>query len=82
MSRRITIDGEIDNNWYDARATFYGDMTGSETMRKYNYIVIARVSGMIEFSYNPKFLMVAYNYNIYFVCCLWHRFLVSFTTAY
>nr|XP_023915801.1 expansin-A22-like [Quercus suber] len=33
MSRRITIDGEIDNNWYDARTTFYGDMTGSETMQ-------------------------------------------------
>ncbi|KAM4132215.1 hypothetical protein ACJW30_01G233100 [Castanea mollissima] len=33
MSKRITIDGEIDNNWYDAHATFYGDMTGSETMQ-------------------------------------------------
>ena len=48
MSRRITIDGEIDNNWYDARATFYGDMTGSETMRKYNYIFIASVGEMTE----------------------------------
>ena len=48
MSKRITIDGEIDNNWYDAHATFYGDMTGSETMRKYNYIFIASVGEMIE----------------------------------
>jgi hypothetical protein len=25
----------IDSNWYDAHATFYGDMQGGETMRKY-----------------------------------------------
>jgi hypothetical protein len=25
---------QIDPNWYDARATFYGDATGGETMRK------------------------------------------------
>jgi len=24
----------IDGTWYDARATFYGDMGGGETMRK------------------------------------------------
>ena len=49
MSERITADGNIDSNWYDANATFYGDMTGSETMRKYNYIVIAKDGGTIEF---------------------------------
>jgi hypothetical protein len=37
MSRRmITIDGQIDNSWYSAHATFYGDMSGGETMSKYN----------------------------------------------
>jgi hypothetical protein len=25
----------LDSNWYDAHATFYGDMQGDETMRKY-----------------------------------------------
>jgi hypothetical protein len=25
---------QIDPNWYDARATFYGDAAGGETMRK------------------------------------------------
>ena len=49
MSKRITIEGEIDNNWYDAHATFYGDMTGSETISMYNYIVIAKDGGTIEF---------------------------------
>lgn len=34
------IVGALDGNWYDAHATFYGDMTGGETMRK--YIIIYR----------------------------------------
>jgi hypothetical protein len=25
----------LDSNWYDASATFYGDMQGGGTMRKY-----------------------------------------------
>jgi hypothetical protein len=28
------MGGGIDPNWYDARATFYGDASGAETMRK------------------------------------------------
>lgn len=38
MSRRISLVDKIDDNWYDAHATFYGDMSGGETMRKYSYI--------------------------------------------
>lgn len=30
----------IDSNWYDAHATFYGDMSGGGTMRKYIYCVL------------------------------------------
>ncbi|XP_050256211.1 expansin-A23-like [Quercus robur] len=33
MSRRISIDEKINSNWIDAHATFYGDMTGRETMQ-------------------------------------------------
>lgn len=30
--------GRINNpGWYDARATFYGDITGAETQRKFKY---------------------------------------------
>ena len=29
-----TMSAGIDGNWYNARATFYGDMAGHETMRK------------------------------------------------
>ena len=56
MSNRIIIGEKIDNSWNDAHATFYGDMSGGETMRKYNYIFIARGGGIMEFSNNPKFL--------------------------
>ena len=68
MSERITADGNIDSNWYDA--TFYGDMTGSENMRKYNYIVIAMDGGTIEFCLN----LISENKKS-------QRFLVSFTTT-
>ena len=71
MSKRITIDGEIDNNWYDAHATFYGDMTGSETMRKYNYISIASVGEMIEFSCSRKFL-INDSVQFYYLFCVLH----------
>uniref|UniRef100_A0A7N2QZJ5 Expansin n=1 Tax=Quercus lobata TaxID=97700 RepID=A0A7N2QZJ5_QUELO len=33
MSRRISIGEKINSNWIDAHATFYGDMTGRETMQ-------------------------------------------------
>ena len=39
MSRRISIGEKINSNWIDAHATFYGDMTGRETMRKYIIIL-------------------------------------------
>lgn len=29
------MSAPIDRNWHDAHATFYGDMAGGETMRKY-----------------------------------------------
>lgn len=34
MSLHAMAVRAIDGNWYDARATFYGDMGGGETMRK------------------------------------------------
>ena len=37
-SKPVTIGKKIANIWYDAHATFYGDMSGRDTMRKYNYI--------------------------------------------
>lgn len=36
----ITSNQKIDSNWYDAHATFYGDMGGGDTMRKYIYCVL------------------------------------------
>lgn len=30
----------IDSAWYDAHATFYGDLNGSETLRKSAYIFV------------------------------------------
>ncbi|KAK2663292.1 hypothetical protein Ddye_001866 [Dipteronia dyeriana] len=33
MSTGIQIGSKIDGNWYDAHATFYGDMKGGETMQ-------------------------------------------------
>ena len=29
------ISANLDGTWYDAHATFYGDINGGETMRKY-----------------------------------------------
>lgn len=43
MCRRSSIIGEkINSNWFDAHATFYGDMSGGATMRKYNHTVITK----------------------------------------
>ena len=39
-SRKISIGKKITSNWIDAHATFYGDMSGRGTMRKYIYIYI------------------------------------------
>ena len=33
---RQAMSAGIDPNWYDGHATFYGNMNGGETMRKYN----------------------------------------------
>ena len=35
LSLHIMAAIALDGNWHDARATFYGDMSGAETMRKY-----------------------------------------------
>ena len=43
MSRRSSITGEkINSNWFDAHATFYGDMRGGATMGKSNHSVITK----------------------------------------
>ena len=43
MSKRSSIIGEkINCNWFDGHATFYGDMRGGATMRKYNHTVITK----------------------------------------
>lgn len=37
-SQEVTIVEKIDGTWHDAHATFYGDVTGRATMRKYRHI--------------------------------------------
>lgn len=33
----------LDTRWYDAHATFYGDMQGGETMREFTSLTVSRI---------------------------------------
>lgn len=50
-ANKISFGQEIGSNWYDAHATFYGDMGGGETMRM---LIIQFTSFYFYFFYHTK----------------------------
>lgn len=57
----------LDMNWYDAHATFYGDMGGGETMRK-SIICLLSTRTFLNIRHKMYILQTAYGHNINYMC--------------